>query len=134
MATRSLPRRSPSPPVNVTVQRRPSPIASILEVGWSRPANLNATELLAYTIVVYKNGAEAARIPAVQSPSLPTLQQAVPTEDSLGTDFTFRVIATNKAGNSELSAPSPAQRAFTRNPNRSRRSSRRRRVRTDKCS
>lgn len=112
VSVKESPASKSTSPVAVTAKRQDSPIASVIDVSWSRPAKINAKELLSYTIQVYKNGVKSAEIPAVQSPSLPSFSQSIPADDSLGTDFKFRIVATNKAGPSEPSAESPTVRSF----------------------
>lgn len=107
------PASPPAAPTGVTATRVDDPVASVIKVDWTRPTQINAKELTGYTIVVYEGGGETARIPATQSPSLATYSQLVPA-GNLGANYSFRVFATNKAGDGALSAPSPSVLSFTK--------------------
>lgn len=107
------PASKPASPLQPKATRVDSPIASAIEVTWSRPTKLNdKAPMKGYTILVSRDGGADTAVPATQSPDLATFKQQIAADK--GVPYTFRIVATNKAGDSPPSVASAPVKSFTK--------------------
>ncbi len=110
-SNKESPASKPTSPMSVSATKRDDPVASVIQVKWSRPASINAKQLDSYTILVTKNGT-TTRVAGSGDPSAAAFSQDVVAD--LGANYTFQVIATNKAGESPPSSSTSSITGFTR--------------------
>ncbi|MHA7172200.1 Ig-like domain-containing protein [Arthrobacter monumenti] len=100
-----IPAGKPAVPQAPSTQRvKPVGNQSQLQVDWNAPAG-NGDPVESYTLQILRGGS------VQRSLEVAGTSQAV-TVPNAEADYTFRVSATNKAGTSDLSAPSAPRRAF----------------------
>ncbi|MEH0110236.1 Ig-like domain-containing protein [Tersicoccus sp. MR15.9] len=102
-----VPAGKPGAPASVTTQR----VSSVgsqnqIAVSWAAAAP-NGDPIETYTLTVLRGGATVQTVPVSGGRTGQTV--TVPNAES---DYTFRVVAKNKAGTGQVSAPSAPRRAF----------------------
>lgn len=90
----------PSPPLNVTVD----PADHAATVSWTAPTSNGGAPIISYTVQAYDShgNAVSGATCTVNAPGLSCTVEGL----SLGADYTFKVVATNVAGDSDPSQPS----------------------------
>lgn len=105
----AVPGQVPTP----TAQRVDDPLGERIRVTWTRPTpNTSATDCCSYVIKGTRSDGAAQPDVAVPLTTSATITQEVTA--AKGFSYTYRIVATNKAGDSPVSAPSAGVSSFTR--------------------